>query len=270
MKALMGRVLRGLSGIAATLFEPLITTSEGDPESIGYSLEKRPIVCHRLGSGPLHVLIVGGIHGNEIGTVKLVYRLISQLSREESAWNHLTIHCIPCLNPDGLAVAQDHPGFFSGGKLGRLNARGVDLNRNFPSQNFTSRSVWAHGKNYQESTEVFCGETAASEPEIQALLSHISAFRPEVYVAFHSAGRDVMGSSDALGQKLAAAFSKATNYRLQSHEKGRGLGQTGTAGDWCQENGITYVEVEASSRWGSDWKKQKAGIQQILKELQAS
>jgi len=46
------------------------------------------------------------------------------------------------------------------------------------------------------------------------------------------------------------------------------IGQTGTAKDWCDDWGISFVEVEGSTRYGSDWKIQKPAIEAVLKYLE--
>ena len=68
-------------------------------------------------SGDNNVLIIGVFHGDE-PQGKL---LIEEYLKKHSPNNLLFI---PCLNPDGLSTNT------------RTNSNGVDLNRNFPTQNW--------------------------------------------------------------------------------------------------------------------------------------
>src|SRR5262249_23307506 len=81
---------------------------------IGHSVEGRPIdAVHVGGNGPV-VLVVGCIHGNECAALPVVHALEHARPRGEDLW------VIPEADPDGAAHDE------------RLNAHGVDLNRNFP------------------------------------------------------------------------------------------------------------------------------------------
>ncbi|MEI6477669.1 MAG: M14 family zinc carboxypeptidase [bacterium] len=268
MRKILGRIRRGITGVRDTLFErvPLLPASTG---LLGMSLENREIPYFRIGNGPRKILLVAAIHGNEVGTTKLARHLITWLGDHRDEYKKCTFFVVPCLNPDGQAVALRHPDFHNFGRRGRLNAHGVDLNRNFPTRSFQKTSAWTHGKDYQEKTAVYCGERGRSEPEIKALTLFITQQHIDYYFGFHSAGRDVMGNDNSKAQKLADIFSKASGYTLGTLEEWNQLGQTGTAKEWCDEQGIAYVEIEAAVRWGSDWKNQREGIEACLKALNA-
>lgn len=231
------------------------------PMVIGRSVEGREIICYQVGDGSLHVLIAAGTHGNEVGTVKLAYRLLAWLTAQDIRFSRLTIYIIPCLNPDGFAVAKRHPDYFNFGRIGRFNANGVDLNRNFPTRSWQSQATWSHGDNYTEKTTVFSGQEPGSEPEIQALLAFMKEKKIAVYWAFHSAGRDVMGNENDRSQKLAKMFARASGYRFVTNKEWEAGKYTGSAKEWCDENNVAYIEVEATTRWGSDWKNQKRAIE---------
>src|SRR3954467_2974123 len=82
---------------------------------LGHSVQGRPIEAYHVGgSGPV-VLVVGCIHGNECAALPVIAQLERAHPRGEDLW------VVPEANPD--ATASD----------ARLNARGVDLNRNFPA-----------------------------------------------------------------------------------------------------------------------------------------
>ncbi|MBX9818089.1 MAG: DUF2817 domain-containing protein, partial [Burkholderiaceae bacterium] len=81
------------------------------------------------------VLVVGGIHGDEMSSSSLVFHWIG-LAHNPPADMSLSIHWrfIPSLNPDGLFAKPSR----------RTNANGVDLNRNFPTPNWArdARAYW--------------------------------------------------------------------------------------------------------------------------------
>ena len=71
----------------------------------------------------MRVLVVGAIHGDELSSTSLALHWL-KLAEQTPVQTHWRF--IPALNPDGL--------FSSPPK--RVNASGVDLNRNFPTPNW--------------------------------------------------------------------------------------------------------------------------------------
>ncbi|NNF27320.1 MAG: peptidase [Gemmatimonadetes bacterium] len=74
--------------------------------TIGHSREGRPIEAYRLGSGGIHINLVGGCHADEPVGPRLLRRLVAYLAsptgeplRGLGQWS-----VIPHLNPDGAAV----------------------------------------------------------------------------------------------------------------------------------------------------------------------
>lgn len=247
--------------------EAFLTLPEGDRFSLGTSVQGRQIEGIRLGTGPIKLVLVGAIHGNEIGTGKLMYRLINEIVHQPELISQLTCWCIPVLNPDGLAKAQESPDYLHGGLVGRFNGHEVDLNRNFPTSRFVSRGHWNFGKNYSQSREVFCGERGGSEPETQAIIRLVQQEKIDLLWVFHNAGRDVTASTDRKAQQLAQIFSQVSGYTFFTQDDWKKLKQTGTAKEWCEEQQISYLEIEGSHRWSSDWQEQKAAIFACLEKL---
>ena len=83
----------------------------------------------------LRVLVIGGIHGDEMSSSALVMHWIA-LANQPPADIKMPVHWrfVPVLNPDGLFARPAR----------RTNANGVDLNRNFPTPNWArdARSYW--------------------------------------------------------------------------------------------------------------------------------
>jgi murein peptide amidase A len=129
------------------------------------------------GHGSLaRVLVVGGIHGDELTSVSIVFRWIELLKQasDDAADYHWRV--IPLLNPDGLLAKPPT----------RVNARGVDLNRNFPTDN------WAHEAHHYWSVSTrrdprrFPGVAPRSEPESSWLHYEITTFKPDVIISVHA------------------------------------------------------------------------------------
>jgi g-D-glutamyl-meso-diaminopimelate peptidase len=278
--------------------EPYVIPSSGiEKSSIGESVEKRPIHCFRVGRGERKILFVSAIHGNEIGTIKLAYFLLDYLSRNEKKFEKTTFFIVPCLNTDGFKKAKEIRGYFKE-RMGRLNTHGVDLNRNFPTSNFRSHCFVLPSKNslgtFKYSKEIaidgpeakrlglssveegkkgfpktkICGKFGGSEPETKALIDFIVKERISIVFSFHNVGRDVMGGEDQLSKELVEIYAEKSGYEIVEDDEWRKLGHTGTAKDWCDGRGISFVEVEGSARYHSDWKDQKPALEAVLEYLE--
>ncbi|HKH65459.1 MAG TPA: M14 family zinc carboxypeptidase [Solirubrobacterales bacterium] len=133
-------------------------------KTIGHSTAGRRIELRQLGrpkwSGEL--LVFGCIHGDECAASKIqpVSASLTAGCPDPSS----DIYFIPNLDPDGTTAGS------------RLNARGVDLNRNFPSE--WKRMGRPFGPQYS-------GSRPFSEPETRFAAQAIRALRPEATIWFH-------------------------------------------------------------------------------------
>ena len=113
----------------------------------------RPIRAFAAGRGRPDVLVFGTIHGDERAGIAVASRLVQTQPPAGG-----TVWVVPDLNPDGLAART------------RWNARGVDLNRNFPGSWRASRRA---------------GAAPASETETRVAMRLIRQLRPHVTIWFH-------------------------------------------------------------------------------------
>lgn len=120
------------------------------------------------------VLVIGGIHGDEYSSVSVVYKWLSKLERYHSGLFHWKV--VPLLNPDGLLRKKSQ----------RMNANGVDLNRNFPTQNWHQQSQHYWVKRTRRNPRRYPGENPLSEPETRWLYKLVNEFKPDVIVAVHA------------------------------------------------------------------------------------
>lgn len=158
----------------------------------GTSVEGRPI--HRFDVGPrsgVPILLTGLLHGTEvIGSVALA-ALVETLRTGDSedadfVRSHARVTVLPVVNPDAHAenmdrLARGRPAFRRG------NARGVDLNRNFPE--VAPLAAWHpfSGSRHRWSPH-YVGPSPLSEPESRAVVAVADDVRPAVALGFHSFG----------------------------------------------------------------------------------
>jgi hypothetical protein len=125
----------------------------------GHSAEGRPLTATPVGEGPVKVLVVGAIHGNETAGRAVVRRL-----RRARPPAGVQLWLAGSANPDGERRGT------------RQNARGVDLNRNFARR-------WRGGGSPFDT--YFPGRRAFSEPESRAVRRLVRRIRPDVTVWYH-------------------------------------------------------------------------------------
>jgi murein peptide amidase A len=189
-------------------------------QTIGYSVRGRPIQAAVFGDGPRQVLYLGGVHGNEWGA-GVAGALAGYLaSHPEAVPAGTTIHVIHCLNPDGLATRKGP------------NARGVNLNRNLPTRNWSASPPdrWSAGRR------------AAPEPETKVLMRYLDRYRFALVVSIHSKG----GLIDFDGPgSLAIARRMGRLSGLPASHFPHARPMTGSLGIYAPERyGIPVLTVE--------------------------
>ncbi len=130
-------------------------------EVFGRSVLGRDLTMTRAGDpeAPVRVLVVGSIHGNETAGHAVVARL-----RELEPPPGVQLWLVRTVNPDGALIGT------------RQNARGVDLNRNFPFR-------WRGGGRAFDT--FFPGRRAASEPETRAVQRLVERIDPDLTLYYH-------------------------------------------------------------------------------------
>jgi protein MpaA len=125
----------------------------------------------------LRVLVIGGIHGDELSSASLVFHWIA-LARQPPADIQMPVNWrfVPALNPDGLYAKPAR----------RTNANGVDLNRNFPTPNW-ARDAKAYWENRtRKDPRRWPGPRPLSEPEARFLHAQMDSFKPNLIVSVHA------------------------------------------------------------------------------------
>ena len=145
-------------------------------------------------------LIIGVVHGDEPQGEFLIR---NYLSKHKPPQNLLFI---PALNPDGLKLET------------RTNANGVDINRNFPTNN------WELG----ERNRYFGGEKPASEIETQFVIDVIEKYSPKLIITLHTPFKIV--NFDGPARQIAEEIGEIFNYPI---EESIGYPTPGSFGTWA-------------------------------------
>ncbi|WP_228766896.1 MULTISPECIES: M14 family zinc carboxypeptidase [Thiomicrorhabdus] len=130
-------------------------------------------------SNPAHngrILFISGIHGDEYTAISITYlwmqAMLKHQYRSSQHWLFM-----PLANPDGLLGKNPAT---------RMNANGVDLNRNFPSPDWDRWALkyWKH--RYAKNPRRYPGPSAASENETKWMVEVIKKFRPDAIISVHA------------------------------------------------------------------------------------
>jgi murein peptide amidase A len=143
------------------------------------SVKGVPLYTRDVGSekSPLRVLVVGGIHGDELSSSAVALHWI-RFAAEEQVDMPQSVHWrfVPLLNPDGMLA---HP-------PSRVNATGVDLNRNFPTPNWERDAATYWQKRTGKDPRRWPGPKPLSEPETRFLHDQMQKFKPHLIVSIHA------------------------------------------------------------------------------------
>jgi protein MpaA len=207
-------------------------------QTIGTSVEGREIVAYFFGSGPYDTLIFAGIHGNETIAADVGRRLVDHLIADPTQLAGRSVIVIPHLSPDGIAARTRH------------NARGVDLNRNFPASNWRiTRATRNPG-----------GPQPLSEPETRALVGVLESHPLRKIVSLHAMHRGACNNFDGPGEPLAAEMARHNGYPVLASI---GYPTPGSFGSYAGiDRQIAVVTLELPSRATPDveWPKNRDAL----------
>ncbi len=206
---------------------------------IGKSIMGEPIDLYRIGHGKINVLYVGAHHGSEYITSSLLYSFLLKLQEpgeslyeidKELYFNTFSLFIVPVLNPDGvdislfgideaspLAPRQRKMAGSADISRWKANARGVDLNHNYPFGYMEYKKLEL-ARNILPGPTLYSGECAESEPETSALLSLIRSVDFSLIVSLHAQGEEIyyFPSGSPRAEYIANSLAESLGYNISS------------------------------------------------------
>ncbi|MBT4035994.1 MAG: murein tripeptide amidase MpaA [Candidatus Marinimicrobia bacterium] len=219
-------------------FGPLTYISRG----YGYSEKGLALEIYEPLSGSPKLLIMGSIHGDESFSTVLLSECLRSIQDQE-----LKSSIILTANPDGVLAGT------------RCNSRGVDLNRNYPTANWSPDPVFYRNRpDTPQNIALSPGDGAASESETKALIKLIQDIRPKLIVSIHG----FLGCIDDPDiSPIAKDIALRSGLELVPDV---GYATPGSFGSWCKEQAIPIITYELPAQ---DIAEMKRIHTPILKDL---
>lgn len=187
---------------------------------IGRSADGRDIFLLILGSGKENIILTGGVHGREsVNPMVLLSMAEHYCEKFKEYLSKVCIYMVPLLNPDGYCIATE--GYESirstslrkniverkiPNYLWKYNARGVDINRNFPCVSWQKKSIT---------------DSAGSEVETKALMELFQEVSSVGFIDYHSRGKQIYYHRQSMSKqyneeqyRLACLLNALTGYEL--------------------------------------------------------
>ena len=192
--------------------------------SIGHSQQNRSVQVERFGSGSEAIVLLASIHGTEVVGTSLFNHLIDALYDHPDWLNNRTLYLMKLTNPDGVVADV------------RGNSQNIDINRNFPTNNF--------GRG------LFNGDAPLSAAETVVLMDFFVEIQPSRVLTIHQPLNGI--DYDGPAKELAHELSELSNIRI--HRLGSRSGSLGSFVGKELQRPIITLEIpgyanERSSEW---------------------
>jgi len=185
---------------------------------------------------------MGGVHGDEPLGVHLAQQTLKLLQNELRAETTTPWILIPCLNPDGYNNNT------------RVNGRGVDLNRNYPSKSWSRHS---------EKERYNPGPSPGSEAEVKAVVQLMASAKPSLIIHCHS-WKPMIVCAGEPGLKDAGRLSRSSGYEMKPEIGYPTPGSLSQYGWWDHQIPVICIEEEDEVSVESVWPRFERGMREIF------
>lgn len=168
------RLAPRLPGVSAATCQRSGLQASGAFSRNGFPILVRSTPAAKKQGEQVRVLLLGGIHGDELTAAAIVFEWMQLLQTPGAQSLHWRV--APVVNPDGLLAPKPQ----------RVNANGVDLNRNFPTPGWEQDAKRYWMKTTGSDPRRFPGQSPLSEPESRWLNAEIERFKPHVIISVHA------------------------------------------------------------------------------------
>lgn len=171
------RLAERLPGVSTASCQRTALNPSGGVSLQGFPLLTRrytPVKAAQDGSPPVRILLLGGIHGDEMTASAIVFQWMQWMQTAPAQNFYWSV--APLVNPDGMLAPKPM----------RVNGHGVDLNRNFPTPGWQQDAPRYWAKATGKDPRRFPGNAPLSEPETRWINDEIEHFRPQVIISVHA------------------------------------------------------------------------------------
>ena len=207
--------------------------------SVGQSNEGRDIWCISIGSGESVAVFAAAFHALEHLSAPSLLYFAKRYMEMTDYHDKLRVLIVPMVNPDGVEIAVrgispknnlhkdiiTHTGILDFKNVWQSNSRGVDINHNFNAD-------WNRICPSPSATK-YGGPYPKSEPETRAIVNLLQKTEPELFIAFHSQGKEIYydfnGMENQFSKANAEAVAKECGYTAATPT---GTASFGGAKDW--------------------------------------
>ena len=207
--------------------------------AIGRTEMERDILCFSIGGGRARAVFAAAFHGLEYLTGEALLNFAKKYRHLHKYHDRIGVYFIPLMNPDGVDIAINgmdptepmhrelikHTGIIDFTHTWQANAAGVDINHNFDA-------LWQRTEKAPAPSK-YGGAYPHSERETQALTKLLRIIQPELFIAFHSQGKEIYYDFNGLESKESERTAKKL-ARKCGYTIGRPTGTAayGGAKDW--------------------------------------
>lgn len=274
--------------------------------SLGKTHDNRDIYRVMIGNknAKKHIVIQATMHAREYINSLLTMKQIEAICSNyytgtyngkyySEIFDNICVHIIPMTNPDGVTISQYGAKGINNKTLRKnienmckkygksktsyytrwkANARGVDLNRNYPLNFNTFKCV------NSPRAEGYKGKSVGSENETKILLKLIDDVKPFTVISYHSTGSVIYWNFNQKGKlqnkckSLFNSIKKLTKYIDAEPHKSKKAKLGPYFGDWvCEKKKIPTLTIETGrgicpikkSEFDSIWKKNRYVIPEV-------
>ncbi len=173
---------------------------------------KAPLLFAQFGNPKNEcVLFLGDVHGDELPTVCVLLKFAHYVKEHPDLFRDTCVIIAPLVNPDGFFAKPPQ----------RVNANGIDINRNFPTRDWHADALRQWGRKNNGNKRYYPGKKPASEQETLFQMALIKRFQPKKILSVHSplGFYDFDGPSADLDsfEQWLEKISKETNFPLKKN-----------------------------------------------------